>query len=150
LKRGHFRGQKRATFFSTFFRHKFPSLFDWGICGEKMMPVVLQGGPREAAKVALFESAVDTTGPLLRNSWGNPWDKDAIGHAMRRASKKAKVKGIAYGYRHGFATDALAKGIPDATVAALLGHSSTAMLHKHYSHLTSRTAVLKEAVDRIR
>jgi len=60
LKRGHFRGQKRATFFSTLFRHKFPSLCDWGICGETMLPVVLQGGPREAAKVARFESAVDT------------------------------------------------------------------------------------------
>ena len=49
-----------------------------------------------------------------------------------------------------YATDALSKGVPDATVAALLGHSGTAMLHKHYSHLTSRIAVLKDALAKVR
>jgi integrase len=89
-------------------------------------------------------------GPLLRNERGKPWKKDSIVLAMRRASERAGVKAIAYGYRHALATDALAKGIPEATVAALLGHSSTAMLFKHYGHLTSRTAILKKAAARIR
>src|ERR1022692_4650035 len=31
-----------------------------GICGEKMFPGTLGAGPRESAKVASFESAVDT------------------------------------------------------------------------------------------
>ena len=104
----------------------------------------------KAVAILQAQATAHPTGPLLRNSHGNPWDKDAIGHAMRRASKKSGVKAIAYGFRHTYATDALAQGIPEATVAALLGHSSTAMLFKHYSHLTSRTAVLKEAVGRIR
>ncbi len=90
------------------------------------------------------------TGVLLRNAKGLPWKKDGIGLAMRRASKSAGVKGIAYGYRHGYATSALAKGIPDATVAALLGHSSTTMLHRHYSHLTSQAGVLREAALKAR
>lgn len=55
-----------------------------------------------------------------------------------------------YGYRHGFAIDALARGVPDATVAALLGHADTSMLHRHYGHLTSRTQALKDAVGKVR
>jgi integrase len=57
---------------------------------------------------------------------------------------------IAYGYRHSFATDALAKGVPDTQVAELLGHSGTAMLHRHYSHLTARAKTLREALNRVR
>jgi integrase len=60
------------------------------------------------------------------------------------------VTATAYGYRHTYATSALAKGVPDATVAALLGHSSTAMLHRHYSHLTSQAKVLRNAAALVR
>jgi len=48
------------------------------------------------------------------------------------------------------ATDVLANGVPDAQVAELLGHSGTAMLHRHYAHLTARARTLKEALDRVR
>jgi integrase len=72
-------------------------------------------------------------GPLLRTCWGNPWTENAIVKEMRRLRERAGVAhATAYGYRHSFATDALANGVPDAHVAALLGHSGTAMLHKHY------------------
>ena len=75
----------------------------------------------------------------------------AIGCRLRRLCIKAKVKHcIAYGYRHSFATDALAKGVPDAQVAALLGHSGTAMLHRHYAHLGARAKALREALGRVR
>lgn len=89
-------------------------------------------------------------GSLLRNMKGSSWNKDGIGHAVRRACKRAGVKAIAYGYRHTFATTCLSKSIPDATVAALLGHSSTTMLHKHYSHLTSMATTMKAAIDQVR
>jgi integrase len=70
---------------------------------------------------------------------------------MKYAREKAGVKhAVAYGYRHTFATDALANGVPDAQVAELLGHSGTAMLHKHYSHLTARSKVLQEALGKVR
>jgi integrase len=65
---------------------------------------------------------------------------------MNATCKRAGVKAVAYGYRHTFATQALASGVPDAHVAALLGHSGTVMLHKHYSHLTSKATVLHEAL----
>jgi integrase len=89
-------------------------------------------------------------GALIRNSKGNPWGKDALGHAMRRLSKAAGVKAIAYGYRHAYATDALASGVADATVAALLGHCDTSMVHRHYSHLSSRTQTLRAAAATVR
>jgi integrase len=91
------------------------------------------------------------TGLLFRNRIGKPWTRFTISEGMRRASRKAGLPGkIAYGYRHGFATDALATGVPDAHVAELLGHSSTAMLHKHYSHLATRVKLLTDAAGRVR
>jgi len=89
-------------------------------------------------------------GPLLRSRKSVPWSGKSITHAMGRLKRKAGVKATAYGYRHTFATDALAGGVPDAQVAALLGHSGTAMLHRHYSHLTSRTDVLRAAAAKVR
>ncbi len=90
------------------------------------------------------------TGPLLRTKLGNPWTGRSITEYMQKLKKAAGVKAMAYGYRRTFATDALVKGLPDAQVAALLGHSSTTMLHKHYSHLTSQSALLRSASAMVR
>ena len=89
-------------------------------------------------------------GILLRNRPGLAWGKDCICRAFRRLAKRAGVKATAYGYRHTFATDALANGVPDAQVAALLGHSSTAMLYRHYSHLTAHTQAMRAALAKVR
>jgi integrase len=69
---------------------------------------------------------------------------------MLRLQRRLGIKATAYGFRHSFATDALANGVPDAHVAELLGHSGTAMLHKHYSHLTARAKALRDALGRVR
>ena len=91
------------------------------------------------------------TGPLLRNRIGKTWTRATVGMAMRKAARAAGVPGkVAYGYRHTYATDALAAGVPDAHVAELLGHASTAMLHRHYSHLATRTKVLADAARAVR
>jgi integrase len=91
------------------------------------------------------------SGHLLRNRCGGPWTGWAIVKAMQVTRDRAGLPGkVAYGLRHTFATDALANGVPDAQVAELLGHSGTAMLHKHYSHLTARSRVLREALGRVR
>lgn len=103
--------------------------------------------------VALFKSHAEKhqTGLLFRNTDGNGWNEDSIGGAMTTTRRRAGLKhATAYGFRHSFATDALANGVPDATVAALLGHSSTGMLHKHYSHLTGQAQVLRAAAARVR
>jgi integrase len=91
------------------------------------------------------------SGALLRNNNNEAWTENAIGLAMRRTRERAGVPhAIAYGLRHSFATDALERGVPDAQVAELLGHSGTAMLHKHYSHLGEKAKTLREALGRVR
>ena len=91
-------------------------------------------------------------GSLFRRDLRAKYKGSVLGVAwsLLKLCRKLKVKAIAYGYRHGFATDALAAGVPDAHVAALLGHGSTAMLHKHYSHLSSRATVLRDAAALVR
>jgi integrase len=76
---------------------------------------------------------------------------DDIVTTMRRVRRRAGVPhATAYGYRHSYATEALSSGVPDAQVAALLGHRGTGMLHRHYSHLTSRAQLLREAAGKVR
>ena len=100
----------------------------------------------EAVAVLLGQKAKYGSGFLFRSRFGLPWTKTALVSAMNRLQRRLGVKATAYGYRHTFATEALANGVPDAQVAALLGHSGTAMLHKHYSHLTGQARALREAL----
>lgn len=90
-------------------------------------------------------------GLLFPGEAGQPMTAQAIGKRLRRLCVKAGVRNCTpYGYRHSFASDALAKGVPDAQVAALMGHASTAMLHRHYSHLTARAQALRTALASVR
>jgi integrase len=90
-------------------------------------------------------------GPLVRNNLGDPWNEDAVVCAMKLTRRRAGIPtATCYGLRHSFATDALANGVPEAHVAELLGHSGTAMLHKHYSHLGTRATALRAALGRVR
>jgi integrase len=91
------------------------------------------------------------SGLLFPGEDGQQMTAQAIGKRLHRLCIKAGIRNCTpYGYRHTFGTAALTKGIPDAQVAALLGHSGTAMLHKHYSHLTSQSQALREALGRVR
>jgi integrase len=91
------------------------------------------------------------SGLLFPGKDGGKMTATIIGKRLKRLCVKAGVKHcIPYGYRHSFATDALCNGVPDAQVAALLGHSGTAMLHKHYSHLTARSQALRQALAQVR
>ena len=92
------------------------------------------------------------SGPLFRTTRGEPWRKTGWKQAMARAERKLGLdrRPMVSGYRHGFATDALAQGISDAQVAELLGHTDTSMIHRHYGHLSARSRALKEALNRVR
>jgi integrase len=105
----------------------------------------------EAVALLLKQREQQPEGPLLRNTRGKPWRPKAIVKAMIATRERAGIShALAYGYRHSFATDALADGVPEAHVAALLGHASTAMLHKNYSHLLAKQQVLRDAIGRVR
>jgi integrase len=91
------------------------------------------------------------SGYLFPNRQGNRLTKNSIVLAFRRLRARTGIAhATAYAYRHTFATDALSNGVPDAQVAELLGHSGTAMLHKHYAHLGAKARVLREALGRVR
>jgi integrase len=92
------------------------------------------------------------TGPLFRRHSGKPFPPAYyLARLVRNLRTKLGIRGaIPYSLRHTFATDALANGVPDAHVAELLGHNGTAMLHKHYAHLSGRAAVLRTALAEVR
>lgn len=93
-----------------------------------------------------------TEGPLFRNTLGKPWTKTGWKQAMARAQQRLGLanRPLTSGYRHTFATDALASGVPDTHVAELLGHTSTAMVAKHYGHLAAKARTLRASLDRFR
>lgn len=86
-------------------------------------------------------------GSLFRNSRQRPRTRNAIRCRFRQLRKKLKLGPgvVAYCYRHAFITDALERGISDATVAELVGHTSTDMIHRHYSHLSEKREHLRQA-----
>jgi integrase len=91
-------------------------------------------------------------GPLFLNRRRRPWTRNAIGLAFGRLRDRLGLdrRYTPYSLRKGFGTDALARGVPAAIVAELMGHRSTAMLDRHYSHLSDRGSVLRAAAERAR
>lgn len=105
-----------------------------------------------AAAVAILERQREKhgTGFLFRTTKGNPYSNHAIVRNMLRVSERVGFRAIAYGLgRHSFATTALVRGVPDTVVAALLGHTSTKMIHANYSHVSEQSRTLKEAVEKV-
>jgi integrase len=92
-------------------------------------------------------AAARPAGPLFLNRRGKPWTRNAVRtRFMRLRDKHPALKDVvAYTYRASFATDALEGGVPDASVAALLGHTNTATLHKFYNRLSARVGHLRDA-----
>lgn len=83
-------------------------------------------------------------GLLFPNRRGTAWRDKALAQAVWRVAQKIGHRVTAYGCRHSYCTRALEKGVPDTHVAALMGHGSTRMIHKHYSHLGENARLLKE------
>lgn len=88
------------------------------------------------------------SGLLFRTRYGNAYDRHTLAVRMIGVSERVGFHVTCYSFRHTFATRALARGVPDAVVAALLGHTSTAMIHAHYGHLNEQSRVLREAAEK--
>jgi integrase/recombinase XerC len=104
-----------------------------------------------ASEVAYRLADLRPEGPIFLNSAGKPWTRNAVGHAIRRLRKRAGVgkEMVAYGLRHAFATDGLARKVSPALVAELLGHSDLRMMAT-YSHLSDHHDALREAASKVR
>lgn len=84
-------------------------------------------------------------GPIFRNTDNEPWTMNAVRIRFRRLKEAVGVPKLsAYVLRHTFATDALAKGVDIASLAALMGHRDTSMISRVYGHLTQRVDHLRE------
>lgn len=79
------------------------------------------------------------TGRGLRKSAVADWQR-----TLRRVFKDAGVTGNPHMFRHTFATGLLSKGADVEIVARLLGHSSSAITLKYYSHWVKERQVLLE------
>lgn len=89
------------------------------------------------------------SGVLFRTSKGKPFDVQRVNQRFRHLAERAGFRIMAYSFRHTFITRALEAGVPDATVAALVGHTSTATIHKHYSHVGENVRLLREQAERV-
>lgn len=104
---------------------------------------------REAIAILQAQRERYGSGHLFRGIRGEPFTIRAIVGRMMGVAKKIGRPVSAYCYRHTFATRALSAGIPDTHVAALLGHTSTAMVHRHYSHVSENARLLREAAEKL-
>jgi site-specific recombinase XerD len=83
------------------------------------------------------------------NSHGEPWTQNAIRLAVDRIKKRRGLADdvCAYMIRHTYATWALVRGVPAATLAEILGHRGTDMIMKVYSHLAEQDDHMGSAVE---
>jgi integrase len=114
---------------------------------------------KEARIVILTPAMVELTerlmerypsGPLFRNSDGNPWNRNSIRCRFRRVRTKLNLGNsvVAYLYRHAVATDLLESGAGLAQAAEILGHKGTKMIMRHYSKLRDRREHLRAHLTR--
>ena len=77
------------------------------------------------------------TGPIFRNSFGEPWTTGASHMRFKKARAKKLIRPVVtpYAYRHAWATHALESGNLDVyEVAKAMGHQTTQMVMLHYDH----------------
>ena len=101
----------------------------------------------EAVALTKELAGTHSTGPLFLNVRGQPWTRNAVRIRFRNLRKRhPQLKGItAYTYRSSFATDALESGVGETAVSTLLGHTSTATLHRFDARLSHRVGHMRAA-----
>lgn len=105
-------------------------------------------GP-DALAIVAEQRAKYQTGYLFRGLRGKPYSLQALVMRFTRLSGKVGHPLCAYDFRHTFATRALSAGVPDTHVAALMGHTNTVMIHRHYSHVGQNARLLRDVAGTI-
>ena len=84
--------------------------------------------------------------PLLAQADGQRWTAHAWGVAFRDARETAKLPdAVLYCMRHTYISESIAQGIDVYTVAKMTG-TSTAIIEKHYGHITNN---IVERLDKV-
>ena len=88
---------------------------------------------------------------VFKNSLGRPWSANALRLRVSRLKEKLGLDDdvCAYLLRHAFGSNAIVRGVDLATVAELMGHSSTEMASTVYVHLAEQKSHLQEAVAKV-
>jgi integrase len=91
-------------------------------------------------------------GPIFLNTRGKPWGINAWRQRFKRIRQKhPEFKDVVlYTLRHSYATDALTRGVDIATLAELMGHSSTRMIEQNYGHLDQKSEYLRKMAEKAR
>jgi integrase len=92
-------------------------------------------------------------GPIFLNQRGRPWTIQSQNHAWCRLRKRFGwgKEATSYAIRHRYAIESLRSGLDSSEVAALMGHSDTAMVDRVYGHWAEeQTQRLKAAALRVR
>ena len=113
--------------------------------GKKRCRVV----PLNPASVAIVERLIAGREPnefIFTNTAGKPWNKDAIGCAVRRLRKKLTIpegkKLVATACRHSFAYVGLTQGGEPMAVSKAMGHVDTRMIETRYGHVETNLEYL--------
>ena len=75
------------------------------------------------------------TGPIFINTKGNPWTAYAVACRFGRLKEKVGKRFRQYDFRRTWITAKLKAGVDSHVVAKLSGHTTTAMIDKHYSQI---------------
>ena len=105
-------------------------------------------GP-EALAVLVEQRAKHPSGFLFRGQKHERLTRRGVVGRFLRLSDKLGVSVCAYQFRRTFVTRALESGIPDTTVAALVGHVNTNMIHKHYSSVAQNGRLLRDVMTKL-
>jgi integrase len=124
-----------------------------------VFPIKLSKGKKVQRVVYLSEKALEITrrvmakypdGPMLRNASGAPWCRNLVKCRFHRLKKRLGVRYNLYGFRHAYITQSLVNGLDAVTVSILAGHTSTAMISRHYSHLNQMGGHMRDAANKAR
>jgi integrase len=93
--------------------------------------------------------SLEAAGPVFTSIRGTRLESRNLYRTFERVCGKARVPHTLHGLRHDFGSTLVAGGIPVATVAAILGHSSPAVTTRLYlhSHDPAAQAAVEVAAD---
>lgn len=115
-----------------------------------LAPAVVDALARHRAAVIAQGFVPTATGPVFVNSKGGPVNGSSLTHAWYDLLAEAGVNRKPWKIlRATFGSRLFAEGVPDRTIADLLGHTRTATTHRHYISTSGVSADAVAAIERL-